>query len=168
MVAELLHAEIKVGAFDLAEVKNLLSEALALEQGTAGSMYITNLAVTSANLLSAMLGKLVLKGEDGKYYQVMVGADGTIHTQEVEPSEAEIEAGETESGQGIVDTSANFADLTAQNIKGNEGHLPGHSGPEHDGGEAHGRGSDDRLGDHPDPVRHVHPGHWQQHGPVGQ
>ena len=121
VVAELLHAEIKVGAFDLAEVKNLLSEALALEQGTAGSMYITNLAVTSANLLSAMLGKLVLKGEDGKYYQVMIGADGTIHTQEVQPSEAEIEAGETESGQGIVDTSANFADLTAQNIKGNEG-----------------------------------------------
>ena len=120
VVAELLHAEIKVGEFDLAEVKNLLSEALALEQGTAGSMYITNLAVTSANLLSAMLGKLVLKGEDGKYYQVMIGSDGTIHTQEVEPSEAEIEAGETESGQGIVNTSANFADLTAQNIKGNE------------------------------------------------
>ena len=110
-----------MGEFDLAEVKNLLSEALALEQGTAGSMYITNLAVTSANLLSAMLGKLVLKGEDGKYYQVMIGADGSIHTQEVEPSEAEIEAGETESGQGIVDTNANFADLTAQNIKGNEG-----------------------------------------------
>lgn len=120
-IIEVLHAEIQVGTFTLAEVENLLAEALVLEQGTAGSMYITNLAVTSANLLSAMLGKLVLKGEDGKYYQVMIGADGTIHTQEVEPSEAEIEAGETESGQGIVDTSANFADLTAQNIKGNEG-----------------------------------------------
>lgn len=119
-IIQALHAEVGVGEFTLAEVKNLLSEALALEQGTAGSMYITNLAVTSANLLSAMLGKLVLKGEDGKYYQVMIGADGTIHTQEVQPSEAEIEAGETESGQGIVDTSANFADLTAQNIKGNE------------------------------------------------
>ena len=119
-VAKLIHAEVGVGEFTLAEIKNLLAEALALEQGSADSMYITNLAVTSANLLSAMLGKLVLKGEDGKYYQVMVGADGTIHTQEVEPSEAEIEAGETEGGQGIVDTSANFADLTAQNIKGNE------------------------------------------------
>ena len=119
-IIEVLHAEIQVGTFTLAEVENLLAEALVLEQGTAGSMYITNLAVTSANLLSAMLGKLVLKGEDGKYYQVMIGADGTIHTQEVQPSEAEIEAGETESGQGIVDTSANFADLTAQNIKGNE------------------------------------------------
>lgn len=120
-IIEVLHAEIQVGTFTLAEVENLLAEALVLKKGTAGSMYITNLAVTSANLLSAMLGKLVLKGEDGKYYQVMIGADGTIHTQEVEPSEAEIEAGETEGGQGIVDTSANFADLTAQNIKGNEG-----------------------------------------------
>lgn len=119
-IIEVLHAEIQVGTFTLAEVENLLAEALVLKKGTAESMYITNLAVTSANLLSAMLGKLVLKGEDGKYYQVMIGSDGTIHTQEVEPSEAEIEAGETESGQGIVNTSANFADLTAQNIKGNE------------------------------------------------
>lgn len=119
-IIEVLHAEIQVGTFTLAEVENLLAEALVLKKGTAESMYITNLAVTSANLLSAMLGKLVLKGEDGKYYQVMIGSDGTIHTQEVQPSEAEIEAGETESGLGIVDTSANFADLTAQNIKGNE------------------------------------------------
>ena len=119
-VAKLIHAEVGVGEFTLAEIKNLLAEALVLEQGSADSMYITNLAVTSANLLSAMLGKLVLRGEDGKYYQVMIGADGTIHTQEVEPSQGEIETGETESGLGIVDTSANFADLTAQNIKGNE------------------------------------------------
>ena len=119
--AQVLHAEIQVGTFTLAEVENLLAEALVLKKGTAESMYITNLAVTSANLLSAMLGKLVLRGEDGKYYQVMIGADGTIHTQEVQPSQGEIEAGETESGLGIVDTSANFADLTAQNIKGNEG-----------------------------------------------
>ena len=119
-VAKLIHAEVGVGEFTLAEIKNLLAEALVLEQGSADSMYITNLAVTSANLLNAMLGKLVLRGEDGKYYQVMIGADGTIHTKEVQPSQGEIEAGETESGQGIVDTSANFADLTAQNIKGNE------------------------------------------------
>ena len=119
-VAKLIHAEVGVGEFTLAEIKNLLAEALVLEQGSADSMYITNLAVTSANLLSAMLGKLVLKGQDGKYYQVMVGADGTIHTKEVQPSQGEIEAGETEGGLGIVETSANFADLTAQNIKGNE------------------------------------------------
>lgn len=167
-IIEVLHAEIQVGTFTLAEVENLLAEALVLKKGTAESMYITNLAVTSANLLSAMLGKLVLKGEDGKYYQVMIGADGTIHTQEVQPSEAEIEAGETESGQGIVDTSANFADLTAQNIKGNEAIFQTILAQSLTAGEAHRGGSDDRLGDHPDPVRHVHSGHWEQHGFIGQ
>ena len=119
-IIEVLHAEIQVGTFTLAEVENLLAEALVLKKGTAESMYITNLAVTSANLLSAMLGKLVLKGEDGKYYQVMIGADGTIQTQEVQPSQGEIEAGETEGGLGIVETTANIGALTAQNVKGNE------------------------------------------------
>ena len=119
-VAKLIHAEVGVGEFTLAEIKNLLAEALVLERGSADSMYITNLAVTSANLLSAMLGKLVLKGEDGKYYQVMIGADGTIQTQEVQPSQGEIEAGETEGGLGIVETTANIGALTAQNVKGNE------------------------------------------------
>lgn len=119
-IIQALHAEVGVGEFTLAEVENLLAEALVLKKGTAGSMYITNLAVTSANLLSAMLGKLVLKGEDGKYYQVMIGADGTIQTQEVQPSQGEIEAGETEGGLGIVETTANIGALTAQNVKGNE------------------------------------------------
>ena len=65
-------------------MKNLLSRRWHWNRA-ARTACITNLAVTSANLLSAMLGKLVLRGEDGKYYQVMIGADGTIHTQEVQP-----------------------------------------------------------------------------------
>ena len=121
IVAQILHAEIEIGDFTFAEVKNLLAEALVIESGNAGSMYITNLAVTSANLLSAMIGKLILKGSDGKYYQIMVGADGTIHTEEVFPSESEIAAGETEDGLGIVETTENIGELSAQNIKGNEG-----------------------------------------------
>ena len=122
VVAELLHAEIKVGAFDLAEVKNLLSEALALEQGTRGEhVHHQPGGDIGQPAFSAMLGKLVLKGEDGKYYQVMIGADGTIHTQEVQPSQGEIEAGETEGGLGIVDTTRQLSRaLTAQNVKGNE------------------------------------------------
>ena len=51
---------------------------------------------------------------------MLVGADGTIQTQEVQPSQGEIEAGETEGGLGIVETTANIGALTAQNVKGNE------------------------------------------------
>ncbi len=123
VVAKLIHAEVKTGRFELAEVKNLLAEALVLENGTAKSMYITNLAVTSANLLSAMLGKLVLKGEDGKYYQIMIGADGTIQTQEVQPTQGEIDAGQTAGGLGIVETGENLGILSGQSVHAQEAVL---------------------------------------------
>lgn len=123
VVAKLIHAEAETGKFALAEVKNLLAEALVLESGTAKSMYITNLAVTSANLLSAMLGKLVLKGTDGKYYQIMVGADGTIQTQEVQPTQGEIDAGQTAGGLGIVETGENVGILSGQSVHAQEAVL---------------------------------------------
>lgn len=105
------------GSFDLATVKNLLSNALILQEGVADSMMITNLAVTSANLLSATIGELVLKGDDGKYYRVYVGADGIVYTEEITVSAGEIAAGQTSTGQQIVETNANIKNLNAQNIK---------------------------------------------------
>lgn len=122
-VADIIHLEAATGKFDLAEVKNLLADALVLESGTAGSMYITNLSVTSANLLSAMLGKLVLKGTDGKYYQIMVGADGKIHTQPVDVTPEEEQAGQTTGGQGIVDTGENVGSLSGQSVHAQEAVL---------------------------------------------
>lgn len=122
-VADIIHLEAATGKFDLAEVKNLLADALVLESGTAGSMYITNLSVTSANLLSAMLGKLVLKGTDGKYYQIMVGADGKIHTQPVDVTPEEEQAGQTTGGQGIVDTGENVGSLSGQTVHAQEAVL---------------------------------------------
>ena len=116
-LAEVISLQAKTGDFDLATVQNLLSEALILQQGQAGSMMITNLAVTSANLLNATIGELVLKGSDGQYYRVYVGADGTIHTEVVTVSEGEIDAGQTTTGRQIVDTMANIGSLNAQNIK---------------------------------------------------
>lgn len=117
-LAEVISLHAKTGDFDLATVQNLLSEALILQQGQAGSMMITNLAVTSANLLNATIGELVLKGSDGRYYRVYVGADGTIHTEVATVSQGEINAGQTAAGRQIVETMANIGSLNAQNIKG--------------------------------------------------
>ena len=103
--------------FSLAEIENLLANALILQEGIANSMQIVNLAITSANIMSATLGELVLKGEDGKYYHVFVGSDGTISTEEATVSEDEITAGQTTTGKQIVETTANIADLNAQTIK---------------------------------------------------
>lgn len=117
-LAEVITLTAGTGKFDLATIKNMLSEALILEQGQAGSMQIVNLAVTSANLLNATVGELVLKGSDGLYYRVYVGTDGIVHTEETSVLESEITAGKTWTGNQIVETTANIKDLNAQNIKG--------------------------------------------------
>ena len=108
------------GEFDLATIQNLLSNALILQEGIADSMMITNLAVTSANLLNATIDKLVLKGSDGKYYRVFIGADGTIQTEEVTVTDGEIAAGETGDGRQIVATTANVGSLNATTVKASQ------------------------------------------------
>ena len=106
------------GEFDFATIHNLVSRAMALEQGSMDTVYIKNLAVTTANMLSATLGKLVIKGDDGKYYRVFVGGTGEISTEEVQPTEEEIEAGQTSSGQQITETNLNVGNLNATTIQG--------------------------------------------------
>ena len=120
-VANIIHAQVSTGEFALAEVENLLANVFSLLQGVAGSMYITNLAVTSANLLNATIDKLVISGEDGKYYQVFVGADGKIATQEVTVTESEIAAGETSTGKQIVAATINAASLNGQMVNAQQG-----------------------------------------------
>lgn len=120
VIASAVHLEVQTGSFTLAEIKNLLSNALILQEGIADSMMITNLAVTSANLLNATIDKLVLKGSDGKYYRVFIGADGTIQTEEVTVTEGEIAAGETGDGRQIVATTANVGSLNATTVKASQ------------------------------------------------
>lgn len=107
-----LHAS--TGEFDFAAVQNLVAGALSLEQASAESVYIKNLAVTSANLLSATLGKLILKGDNGKYYRLFIGSDGSISTEEAHLTDEEIA-----SGEQIVETGMNVADLNASNLQAN-------------------------------------------------
>ena len=119
VLAEFVTMYAGVGEFDFATIQNLVAKALSLEQASAESVYIKNLAVTSANLLSATLGKLVLKGEDGQYYRVFVGSDGSISTEHVELTAGEIQSGQTAGGQQIVETQMNVGDLNATNLQAN-------------------------------------------------
>lgn len=116
-IADFVTVYAGTGEFDFATIQNLVAKALSLEQASAESVYIKNLAVTSANLLSATLGKLVIKGEDGKYYRVFVGSDGAIATEEATLTEDELSQGQTASGQQIVETQMNVADLNASNLQ---------------------------------------------------
>lgn len=123
VMADIVTLTAKTGEFDLATIKNLLAEVFNLEQGYAGTISITNLIVTSANLLNATVGKLVLKGPDGTYYRVFVGTDGTIQTEQVQPTDEEIEAGQTGGGQNIVETTVNAELIHGQTITGQQGNF---------------------------------------------
>lgn len=118
-LADFVTMHAGTGEFDFATIQNLVAKALSLQQGSMDTVYIRNLAVTQANILSATLGKLVIKGDDGKYYRVFVGADGTISTEEVGLSVDEVQNGETASGQQIVETSMNVGSLNATNLQAN-------------------------------------------------
>ena len=106
------------GEFDFATIQNLVAKAMALQQGSMDTVYIRNLAVTTANMLSATLGKLVIKGDHGKYYRVFISATGEVKTEEVQPTEDEIQSGQTSGGQQIVETSMNVGNLNATTIQG--------------------------------------------------
>lgn len=116
-LAEIITLHAGTGDFDLATIANLLSNALVLQQGVADSMMITNLMVTRANMLSAVLGDLVIKGSDGNYYRIVVGSDGNISTESVTVTDGEIASGQTSGGQSIVETDLAVGDLDAQNIR---------------------------------------------------
>lgn len=116
VVAEIIHAQVATGDFSLAEIENLLASAFILEQGSAGSMTITNLIVTQANMLGAVIQNLVIPGTDGKYYEIVVGTDGNLSTEEVTVTEGEIEAGELDDGRQIVTTTVNAESINGTSI----------------------------------------------------
>ena len=123
VVAEIVHAQVATGEFDFAEVENFLGNVFVLGQGIAGSVSIKNLTVTQANMLGAVIGSLVLPGTDGKYYEVTVGTDGTLSTEEVTVTEGEIEAGELDDGRQIVTTTVNAESIHGSTITAQQGIL---------------------------------------------
>lgn len=117
VLGEFVTLYASVGEFDFATIQNLVAKVLSLQQGAMDTVYIKNLAVTSANLLSATLGNLVIKGDNGKYYRVFIGSDGSIRTEETTVSSSEIIAGQTTTGQQIVETAMNVGSLNATNLQ---------------------------------------------------
>lgn len=118
VLGEFVKIYTEYAGIDFATIKDLTADEFIFRLGVAGEVYIDRLAVTSANIVAAVLGEMVLKGDDGKYYRLHVQADGTISTEQIEVTEGEIASGTTSGGQTIIETTANIRDLNAQTIKG--------------------------------------------------
>lgn len=115
-LAKIFTISSQVADFDFSHMKDLVADDVIITRGEADQLYIKRLAVTQANLLSAVIGTLVVKGSDDKYYEIAVGSGGVISTKEVNPTRSEIESSTMTDGRGIVETSINVKDLAAESI----------------------------------------------------
>lgn len=102
--------------FDRATVKHLVSEAMNLEYGVAGQVFIKNLAVEYAQMVGATIGNLCIKASDGNYYTIDVDASGNVSATKTTVTSGEITAGETSGGRVILETNITAANLNTSNL----------------------------------------------------
>ena len=119
-------AKAEVGEFDRITVRQILSNLLTVTEDATmtGMVYIENLTVTSASILSATFHELTLKSaSDGKYYNLTIDPEGNIKTKNVTVTQSEIDAGVTSLGTRIVETSINVQELTGHSIHGESANI---------------------------------------------
>ena len=102
--------------FDQATVTHLVSEAMNLEFGVAGQVFIKNLAVEYAQMIGATIDNLCIKASDGNYYTIDVDTDGNVSATRTTVSDGEISAGQTEGGRVILETNILASNLSTSNL----------------------------------------------------
>ena len=104
--------------FDAATIQHLVAHAMNLDYGAAGQVFIRNLAVEYAQMIGASIGNLCVKASDGKYYSIDVDSEGNVTGTPTTVTEQEIDAGQTDSGRIILETSITASDINTTNLLG--------------------------------------------------
>ena len=102
--------------FDAATIRHLVAQSMNLEYGAAGQVFIQNLAVEYAQMLGASIGNLCIKASNGQYYIIDVDGSGNVTATLTMVTEQEIDAGQTEAGRVILETSITASDLNTGNL----------------------------------------------------
>lgn len=79
--AEIADLLVKNAKMDFAQIRQLGVDDVMIGKGMGGKLYIADLAVTEANMVSLTVGELIVKGEDGGFYAVLVDDQGNIRTE---------------------------------------------------------------------------------------
>lgn len=105
-------------AFDKATVSHLVANLFNLTgSGVMDDVFIHNLKIAYAQMVSASIGNLVLQASNGEYYQIDVDQDGSVSATLVEPSAEEIASGVFGQTRPILATSMTVDDMNASSIK---------------------------------------------------
>ena len=104
--------------FDAATIKHLAAQSMNLDYGAAGQVFIRNLAVEYAQMIGASIGNLCVKASDGRYYSIDVDSEGNVTGTPTTVTEQEIDAGQTDGGRIILETSITASDINTTNLLG--------------------------------------------------
>ena len=89
-----------------------------LDYGAAGQVFIRNLAVEYAQMIGASIGNLCIKASNGQYYSIDVDSSGNVTGTLTTVTEQEIDAGQTESGRVILETSITASQISTSSLLG--------------------------------------------------
>ena len=103
-------------SFDRATVQHLVASAMNLTFGTGDDVFINNLRVAYAQMVSAAIGNLCVKASDGNYYTIDVAANGNVTATPTTVTPAEEQAGQTDAGRVILETDITAANLSTGNL----------------------------------------------------
>ena len=102
--------------FDAATVQHLVAEALNLSFGVGDEVFINNLKVAYAQMVSAAIGNLCIRASDGNYYTIDVDESGNVSATRTTVTDGEINAGQTGSGRVILETDITAESLSTSNL----------------------------------------------------
>ena len=104
--------------FDAATIRHLVAQSMNLDYGAAGQVFIRNLAVEYAQMIGASIGNLCIKASNGNYYSIDVDSSGNVTGTLTTVTEQEIDAGQTESGRVILETSITASVINTSSLLG--------------------------------------------------
>ena len=87
-----------------------------LDYGAAGQVFIRNLAVEYAQMIGASIGNLCIKASDGQYYSIDVDSSGNVTGTLTTVTEQKIDAGQTDSGRVILETSITASEISTSSL----------------------------------------------------
>lgn len=114
VIAEATQAAIGTATVDFAQIRDLIADKQVITKGEAGELYIADLNVTEGNMARLTLGQLLLKGADGKFYELFV-EDGKVGAARTDVAGA-LEDGSVDAGEKLIDGSITAAKLNVRDV----------------------------------------------------
>lgn len=121
ILGEVVNLTATTADIDFARIKDLISGDAIFTRGQGEELYVARLAVTEANMLTLTVGQLVVKGADGRYYQLVVDPESEdgFSLREVEMDGDQL-VDNTVSGGKIIENSITARELNVETIFADE------------------------------------------------